>query len=88
MIFKIGERVRITYKEKTLDGEIFLACSSGLSVTLTFNGFLESYAGLMPTLWVDDQYIDLLHGQPVQIVRLGQVVPWPDSGKTAVTARS
>ena len=88
MIFKIGERVRITYKETTLDGEIFLACSTGLSVTLTFNGFLESYAGLMPTLWVNDQYIDLLHGQPLKIIRLGQVIPWPDSGKAAAATRN
>jgi hypothetical protein len=58
MIFKIGDPVRITYKEKTLDGEVFLACSSGLSVTLTFNGKLDTYAGLMPALWVDDGYID------------------------------
>lgn len=87
MIFKIGEPVRITYKGKTLDGEIFLACSNGLSLTLTFNGQLDTYAGLMPLLWVDDGYIDLVNGQPVQINRLGQVIPWPANSEQEVHTR-
>jgi len=84
MIFQTGDPVRITYKGKTLDGEVFLACSTGLTVTLTFNGWLESYAGLMPVLWVDDGYIDLVHGETVGITRLGRVIPWPETSKQEV----
>ncbi|HEY6248733.1 MAG TPA: hypothetical protein VI685_02165 [Candidatus Angelobacter sp.] len=84
MIFKIGDQVRITYRGNTLEGEIFLACSSGLSVTLTFNGRLESYAGLMPVLWTDDGYVDLVHGQSVGITRRGQLIPWPETSKQEV----
>jgi len=82
MTFKMGDQVRITYQGKSIDGEVFLSCSTGLSVTLTFNGWLESYAGLMPVMWVDDGYIDLVYGHRVGIDRLGKVIPWPETSGT------
>lgn len=77
MVFKTGDSVRITYNGNTVDGEIFLACSTGLSITVTFNGCLDSYTGLMPLMWVDDHYVDLMNGRPVTINRIGRVLPWP-----------
>jgi hypothetical protein len=77
MLFNTGDTVRITYDGQTLDGEIFLACSTALSITVTFNGRLGSYSGLMPLLWLEDRYIDLVSGKPVTISRRGRVLPWP-----------
>jgi hypothetical protein len=79
MLFKTGDPVRINYDGKTIDGEIFLACSTGLSITVTFNGSLGNYTGLMPLMWVEDHYVDLVGGQQVTINRMGRVLPWPGS---------
>lgn len=84
MIFNSGDRVCITYDGNTMDAEIFLACSIGLSLTVTFNGRLGNYTGLMPLLWVDDHYIDLIHARPVTISRIGRVIPWPASPTCAI----
>jgi hypothetical protein len=79
MLFKSGDRVRITFDGKTAEGEIFLACSSGLSITVSFNGRLGNYTGLMPLMWVEDHFVDLVQGQAVTITRMGRILPWPRS---------
>jgi len=84
MIFKTGDPVRITYEGETQDGEIFLACSTGLSITVTFNGRLGTYSGLMPLLWMEDQYIDLVSGKPVTVTRGCRVLPWPGSNPSTL----
>lgn len=84
MVFNTGDQVRITYDGQTLNGEIFLACSTGLSITVTFNGRLGSYSGLMPLLWMDDHYVDLVSGNPVTIARRARVLPWPASTAAAL----
>jgi hypothetical protein len=86
MVFKVGDRVRITYEENTLDAEIFLACTSGLSITVTFNGRLGNYTGLMPLMWIEDHYVDLVNGRQVKLSRMGRVIPWP--GSTLPVAQS
>lgn len=85
MVFKNGERVRITYEDTTIEGEIFLACATGLSITVTFNGRLGNYTGLMPLMWIDDRYVDMVNGRQVNVARVGIVIPWPDEAMTRTT---
>jgi hypothetical protein len=71
--FKTGEPVRITLHGKTVSGEILLASANGLSLTLIFDEYLGSYIHLMPVLWIDEGYVDLLRAEPVTICRLQPV---------------
>lgn len=71
--FNPGEPVRITYGGKTVSGEILLASGCGLSLTLLLDEYLNDYVDLMPVLWIDDRYVDLLRAEPVTIFRLHQV---------------
>ena len=67
MTFKTGDVVRITFHGKTVPGEIFMASANGLSLTLLFDDPLGKYTCLMPVLWMDDSYVDLLLADPVII---------------------
>ncbi|HLJ86801.1 MAG TPA: hypothetical protein VKZ53_08250 [Candidatus Angelobacter sp.] len=67
MTFKTGDVVRITFNGKTVTGEVFLASENGLSLTLMFDEYLGGYLNLMPVLWLDDSYVDLLLAEPVTI---------------------
>ena len=67
VIFKSGDPVRITFHGKTVTGEIFMASENGLSMTLLFEEYLEHYTCLMPVLWLEDRYVDLLLAEPVTI---------------------
>jgi hypothetical protein len=77
MTFKAGEPVHITYNGQSVEGEILMASASGLSLTLTFNEYLGGYMRLMPVLWLDDQYVDLLLAEPVHIRPRCTALPWP-----------
>jgi len=76
MTFQTGELVRITYNGQSVDGEVVMASASGLSLTLTFDEYLGGYMRLMPVLWVNDQYVDLLLAEPVQIRPRLTTLPW------------
>jgi hypothetical protein len=70
--FQRGEPVRISFQGKTVSGEVLLASASGLSLTLILDEYLGAYINLMPVLWIDDGYVDLLRAEPVTIFRLHQ----------------
>ena len=76
-VFRAGERVRISYNGETAEGEIFLTASNGLSMTLTFDKYLGGYMKLMPVLWINDHYVDLLLAEPVEIMPLCRVLEFP-----------
>ncbi|MBZ5523947.1 MAG: hypothetical protein LAP21_17055 [Acidobacteriia bacterium] len=67
MTFKTGDRVLISFQGKTVSGEIFMASDSGLSLTLLFDGNLGVYERLMPVLWIEESYVDLMGALPVTI---------------------
>ncbi|HLJ27995.1 MAG TPA: hypothetical protein VKY85_14895 [Candidatus Angelobacter sp.] len=87
MIFKTGDMVRITYEGATVNGEIFLACSTGLSLTVSFNGRLGNYTGLMPLFWLEDRYIDVVNAKTVTITPMGRILPWPVSPARAANSK-
>ena len=84
MTFKTGERVHITYNGQSVNGEILMASASGLSLTLTFDEYLGGYMQLMPVLWLDDHYVDLLLAEPVHIQPRRIVLQWPQQARLLV----
>jgi hypothetical protein len=73
LTFNLGEPVRITFRGKTVRGEVLLASADGLSIALVFDEHLGSYTHLMPALWMGDGFVDLIWAEPVTIFRLQQV---------------
>jgi hypothetical protein len=68
--FNVGELVRITFHGKTVSGEVLLASDNGLSLALLLQAHLEGYSRLMPVLWLEDHFVDLLLAEPVTICPL------------------
>jgi len=67
MTFQMGDRVRITFNDETVTGEVLLASANGLSLSLVLDEYLGGYVNLMPVLWLDNTFVDLLLGEPVSI---------------------
>lgn len=67
MTFQHGNRVLVTYHGRTVPASIFAASDSGLSLILLLENRLETYQALMPLIWLEEGYVDLLHAQPVNI---------------------
>jgi hypothetical protein len=65
--FNIGSFVRISFRGKTVAGEVLMASGNGLSLTLMFEDQLYVYSKLMPVVWLDDCFVDLLLAEPVTI---------------------
>lgn len=65
--FNIGSIVRISFRGKTVAGEVLMASGNGLSLTLMFEDQLYVYSKLMPVVWLDDCFVDLLLAEPVTI---------------------
>jgi hypothetical protein len=70
--FQALETVRITFRGKTVNGEVLLASANSLSLTLVLDDYLGSYIKLMPLVWLNDGYVDLLQAEPVTIFRQQQ----------------
>jgi hypothetical protein len=68
--FQGREAVRITFRGKTVSGEVLLASANGLSLMLVLDEYLGTYINLMPLLWIEDGYVDLLQAEPVTIFHL------------------
>lgn len=68
-----GDRVVITYGDRTVDGEVTLASPNSVSLMLSFEALLGGHAGMMPVLLDDDGvYKSLIEWKPVILRRLGR----------------
>lgn len=72
---KSGDRVTITFGDRTVPGEVVLVTKTGMAGALSFEAILfprqgeNGYAGMMPVMAHDDgSYTDLMYGEPVTIV--------------------
>ena len=71
--WKTGDKVEITFGERTVDGEILLASENSKSLMLGFEAILGpgpglgGYVGMMPVMWVENEYRDLKLNQRVGI---------------------
>jgi hypothetical protein len=76
-VFKTGELVRITYENQTVDGEVKLASSNGVSLMLEFDAMLGGYVRLLPCLWAENRnaFLDLIENKPVKIERVKASAP-------------
>jgi len=65
---KAGDRVRITYRGRSVVGKVILASANGASLALEFEAFLGGYAGMIPVMRDGDGiYRDLIASEPVQL---------------------
>ena len=67
MTFQRGNRVLVTYQGRTVQACVFTASDNGLSLMLLLNSHLGVYELLMPVIWLEDGYVDLLNAQEVNI---------------------
>lgn len=67
MTFQHGSRVLVTHHGRTVQASIFAASDSGLSLILLLDTHLGMYQVLMPLIWLEEGYVDLLNAQPVNI---------------------
>jgi hypothetical protein len=58
--FEPGARVRVTFAGRTVEATVVLASRNGRSVLLEFEAILGGYAGLLPLLWVDGAFRELM----------------------------
>ncbi|HEV3318090.1 MAG TPA: hypothetical protein VG488_14015 [Candidatus Angelobacter sp.] len=72
MTFQTGDRIQITFNGATVTGEVLLAAANGLSLTLILDEYLGGYINLMPVLWLDNTFVDLLLAEPVSISPMPQ----------------
>jgi hypothetical protein len=68
-VYRTGERVVIAFEGRTVSGEVLFASSNGVSLALSFEAILGGYAGMMPVLWYDGEFRDLIKGEAVGIER-------------------
>lgn len=62
-----GDRVRITFGRRTVDGIIEIASPNGRSLFLTFDAVLGGFLGGLPVLEEDGVYRDLITHQVAKI---------------------
>lgn len=67
MTFQRGNRVLVTYQGRTVQGCVFTASDNRLSLMLLLDSHLGIYEVLMPVLWLEHGYVDLLNAQEVNI---------------------
>ena len=67
MTFQRGNRVLVTYQGRTVRAYVFTASDNGLSLMLLLDSHLGMYDLLMPVIWLEDGYTDLLNAQEVNI---------------------
>ncbi len=67
MTFQYGNRVLVTCHGKTVQASVFTASADGLSVLLLLDAFLGTYQLLMPVIWLEDKYMELVSAHEVVI---------------------
>lgn len=67
MTFQRGNRVLVTYQGRTVQAYVFTASDNGLSLMLLLDSRLAMYELLMPVIWLEGGYVDLLNAEEVNI---------------------
>lgn len=65
--FARGAFVHVTFAQRTITAMVTLASDKGHSLILMFEGILGGYVGMMPVLWQDGAYRDLVQHDVVVI---------------------
>ena len=67
MTFQCGNRVLVTYQGRTVRACVFTASDNRLSLMLLLDSRVGMYEILMPVIWLDEGYVDLLNAQEVNM---------------------
>lgn len=62
-----GDLVRVTLEGRTVDARVLLASANGQSLALGFDATLGGYVEMMPVLWEDGAYRDIVEHREVAI---------------------
>ena len=68
----VGNRLfaRIVFRGQTVKAEGFLDTATTLTKMFILHDRLKEYSSLLPVIWVEDKFIDLIHGESVTIKTL------------------
>jgi hypothetical protein len=69
-LFKQGDRVRIRYAGRQVDGIVALASSNGRSLALEFEAMLGNYLRMMLVIESAGGFVDLIKKRRVELERL------------------
>lgn len=75
MKFIDGTHLLVTFRRKSVLGEVLAASSDGLTLVIRFDGILGPYHNWMPLLWDAGGYRDLIEGVYVGILSLVELAP-------------
>jgi hypothetical protein len=67
-IWKTGERLRIVYRDRTVEGHVILSSPNGRSLMLGFDALLGGYAGMMPVSEEQGVFRDLMTKSTVTLL--------------------
>jgi hypothetical protein len=65
-----GPLVNITFRGQIVEAEVYLSADTGLSKIFLLHVPLREYQLLLPVVWVDGEFVDMLHGEKVTIENL------------------
>lgn len=64
---KQGDRIEITCDGKIVTGIVIFGSDNGQSLMIGFDAMLRGHVGMMPVLWSNDHWIDIVTGQELEI---------------------
>jgi hypothetical protein len=62
-----GPLLRVSFRGQTVEAQTYLSADSGLSKIFFLHVGLREYPLLLPVVWIDSEFVDVLHGEPVTI---------------------
>lgn len=62
-----GHFVNVTLDGRTVPAMVVVASGNAHSIAVMFDALLGGYAGMMPVLWVDDHYEDLVERRRIEV---------------------
>lgn len=67
--WKRGDRVSITYLNRTVTGRVEIASENGEALMLAFEALLGGFAGHMPVSWYEEtsEFRDIIMGATVEL---------------------
>ncbi len=68
-IWKTGDAVAITCADRTVQGEVKLASSNGVSLMLEFEAILAGHVAMMPVVWNEgvQAFLSVMTGIAVEL---------------------
>lgn len=76
-----GARVRVTFGGRSAPATVLLASKNGRSLVLEFEAILGGYVGLLPLLWRDGAFHELIDDARTATI---EVIEWTSGEKERI----